>query len=193
MSNVHWMDFSGAPPFLLQERHLHLWNGMHVPLADLDDSADSELIDGRAFVVDATLDFKNPRTDYDRLCAAALAARESHGLYPVGDGHGLYIHGRISDTVGWWHEQQLLISYCHALPDPALLDGLTWTDEVLWRVETAEIVLFNSTLHGSNLANHPRWCEPFYLQPGLYSVVRAHYEHPTDDWDAVLYRFRRVG
>jgi hypothetical protein len=189
---VQWMDFSGAPPFLLPERCLPLWNGMFVPLTDLEESDDLELPDGQRFRLDDTLDFKNPITDYDRLCAASLRAREPLVLFPVGDSFGLYVHDPSDGNVGWWGEQQLLITMSHALPDPDLLDGLEWSDEVRWEIETAEIVLFNPTLHGADLANHPNYRFPFYLQPGVYSVMAADYTDPVDDFFASLYRFRLV-
>jgi hypothetical protein len=184
MVETKWMDFSGAPPILMPERLLDFWGGFYLP-ADENDTADLTLPNGRAFCVQDDFDFKHPKTDYDRLCARA----GGHFLHPVGPGQALGISDYSDGTVGWWPEQQMLITVSQHLPDPAGFELLEWKDEVIWQIPDAGLILMNSCLHGADPDKPQDQFVEIDLQPGKYSITAADY---SEGICVMLYRFRRV-
>lgn len=184
MNSVKWMDYSGAPPLLIPERILHFWSGFYLP-AGKGDSPDLELPDGRALCVCAEFDFEHPRTDYDRLCARG----GGHFLHPVGPGQALAISDYSDGTVGWWAEQQMLLTVSRHLPDPACFDRLEWRDEVRWEVPAGPLILMNSCLHGADPDKSQDEVDVIELNPGIYSITAA--DH-SEDFCVMLYRFRQI-
>jgi hypothetical protein len=192
MAGPIWMDFSGAPPILIPERYLGLWNGFYLedtidPDEDLNLSGDLVLPDGRSFSVWDEFDFQNPKTDYDRLCGSG---HRKNFLHPLGDGHALVLVDYSDGTTGWWPEQQVVLTVSRQLPDPASFDRLAWGDELRWTVPDRRVVLMNSCLHGADPDN--RSSDQFVeidLEPGEYSITTADAE---GEWCIVLHRLRRV-
>jgi hypothetical protein len=64
------LNFSGAPALLLAQRAAAAWRGMMLPTAPRDDDTpDFVSADGAPWFTWYALDFDNPQTDYDHLCA----------------------------------------------------------------------------------------------------------------------------
>lgn len=186
MGDVKWMDFSGAPPLLIPERFLGVWRGFYLPADEEEDCPDLELPDGRAFCICDEFDFEHPQTDYDRLCARG----GGHFLHPVGPGRALVISDDSDGPVGWWPEQQMVLTVSRYLPDPACFDRLEWKGEVRWQIPDGRLILMNSCLHGADPDKPQDEFVEIDLEPGVYSITAA--DH-SEGICVMLYRFRRVG
>lgn len=190
MAEVKWMDYSGAPPILIPGSLLHHWNGFFLPTeVDEEDECvcgDLELPDGRCFDIQDEFDFQNPKTDYDRICAHD----GSSYLYPLGAGHALVVSTYSDGTVGWWRDQNILLSVSRHLPDPVSLGHLPWKDEICWRIPDKRLYLLNSCLHGEQARKPADDVEVIDLEPGEYSITQADAE---GKYCVFMHRFRRIG
>lgn len=184
-----WLNYSGALPLLIPDSLKHQWRGFYLRAAPGDTGIpDLELADGAYNICD-DFDFDNPRTDYDRACAASLgrnhAATRSHFFVPIGPGKGLVFVNE-DNLITWWPEQNMAVSG-GSLPDPAKLDGLTWEEELIWDLGEDKLTLMNSCNHG--LEPDMDDFIPVRLPAGRYSIECAHY--PDDR--LILHRFTRTG
>jgi hypothetical protein len=189
MSAAKWMDFSGAPAIILPESLAGAWNGMFVPLPGASRECDLKLPDGRVFKL-LGLDLDRPATDYDQICGRNLDHRNGPMfVHPVGTGSALVIDSDGDGVVGWWPEQQMIVTVSEYLPDPSVFDRLEWRDEIRWQVPTSRLILMNSTLHGADPGKSESSHTVIELEPGEYSIARA---KPEDGKWVLLHRFRRI-
>jgi hypothetical protein len=191
-----WLEPCGCPAMLLPSPLRRYWNGVFLPCAD--DQTEPELVlrDGRRLCSDNTFNFRQPRTDYDRLCAGHQT--DALYLHPVGPGHALVIGHAGERFTGWWPAQRLLVLTGWAgwnpelpppgaapaaddhneqeLPDLARLGELDWSEELVWRLPSSVFYLMASVLHGLEPEMEPgvrsMWIR-CRLQPGLYRVLSA--------------------
>jgi hypothetical protein len=172
------------------------WNGTYLPRKD--DATEPELVlrNGKRYYSDTTFDFRRPRTDYDRLCAA-----DPGGLFlrPVGSGNALVIGHGGEHFIGWWPAQRLLVvtgwagwdpelrgpepspsavrDNAQELPDLTRLDELRWSDELIWELPSPVFYLMASVLHGLEPDQKPRLKNRMWirsrLNPGVYRVLSS--------------------
>lgn len=189
MVNVKWMDYSGAPPILIPERFLGLWNGFYLPVEEEEEDVygdgDFQLPDGRNFYIHDEFDFKNPKTDYDRICAKDGGSY----LYQLGLGHSLVIQDYSDGTVGWWPEQNMLITVSRHLPDPSTFGHLNWENEIRWQIPDKRLYLLNPCMHGEQAKEPSPEVDIIDLTPGEYSIKAA---ESNEKYCVVLYRFERI-
>ncbi len=173
-------DYSGAAPILLSQNVLRHWQGFFLPTQNL--SPDLE-VDGQAYRICSDFDFENPKTDYDRACAAIGA--KAFALIPVGKGQGMVI-GTTLDSLGWWEEERMVINGGR-LPDLAKLKQVEWERELVWITEDSEFVLLNACDHGG-AGRKPDWFE-VRLDPGTYGLEHGTYGWKDDEACLSLFRF----
>jgi hypothetical protein len=164
---ITWLDFSGAPPLLIPRRLAPVWNGT------IDTST------GRH----AELDARNPKTDYDRACAAAWPGR---GVLAVGDGSALALYSE-SDQHGWAADESVVA--CGGwLPDPAQLRRAEWRDPLLWRTPDSDFLLMNAAASGA-VDLQSGEATVVLLQPGTYRIEFAAVEA---EYFGCFHRFTRI-
>lgn len=185
MTEPQWVNYSGAAPILLPVSLLPSWQGFYLLSRD-DDAVDLELPQGR-FTICADFDFAHPKTDYDRACA--LGGNPAVQPIPVGSGHGLVFATEL-DTLTWWPQQQMLVNG-GALPEPARLRRVTWSDELVWRATEPDFVLMNACEHGANPDKGPHFA--VRLEPGEYVIKWGKYGWADDDPALILFRFVKRG
>src|SRR5436309_3530469 len=122
MSEVRWVDYSGAAPILLPVSLLPYWRGFYLPADRGDDCPDLELPEG-AFTICTNFDFTHPKTDYDRVCA--LGGVPAVQVLPVGPGQGLVFATEL-DSLAWWPERLMVVNG-GSLPKPSLLKRVEWS------------------------------------------------------------------
>lgn len=188
---ITWLSYEGAPPLLIPDSLKHRWRGFYRRGGTEElGEPDLDLADG-AWYIDAEFDFDNPRTDYDRACAAGMdenhAADKTHYFVPIGPGKGLVFQNEI-DSITWWPEQNMAVSGVNLL-DPAKLDGLAWEEELIWDLGEDELTLMNSCNHG--LEPDMDDFIPVRLPAGRYSIECA--QCPDDHGLLTLHRFTRTG
>jgi hypothetical protein len=196
-----WLEDCGSPPMLLPSCCRRDWNGIYLPCTDASGDAelvlprgerrnklvlpggerlevctggDDELVlpGGKRMYSDTTFDFRNPRTDYDRLCA------QGNGLFlfPVGSGQALVIGDGGPRFVGWWPEEKLLVVVGPDVPDLTRRDKLRWSEVLVWRLPVPEFHLMASCLHGLEVevvAELKRMSVDCTLDAGVYRVLSA--------------------
>lgn len=187
MVTIAWLDYSGAPALFLPEMVAGDWAGFFLPAAASEPYPDLELPDGRGFNIDSTFDFAHPRTHYDQLCAHLEMISAEVTLYPVGLGQAVALSDG-KDSLGWWAEEQILITGGRLTPLPAVLSTLPWQPLLKWQLPPGRVWLINACLHGlePQLSTPPtdQFTE-LNLRPGLYTLASSHYQ------GLHLYRFRQ--
>jgi hypothetical protein len=180
----NFVDYSGAAPILLPVSILRYWRGFYLPADpdDDDDLPDLEIAEG-AFNICDDFDFENPKTDYDRACS--LGGIPAVQMISVGPGKGLVFATEL-DPLSWWPRMQTLVNG-GGLPEPARLEKVEWSDELVWQNDDAEFILMNACDHGCA----PRKNDSFnvHLPSGEYVVQRGEYGWAGNDLALVLFRF----
>lgn len=185
MADPGFVDYSGAAPILLPVSLLPHWHGCFVP-AKKDEVPDPEILDGR-FKICADVDFNNPKTDYDCLCA--LGGIPAVQLIRVGPGFGLVFATEL-DPLTWWHESLMLVNGC-SLPDTVLLNRVEWSDECKWLVTEPALVLMNACQHGGSPDLGPHF--NVQLEPGEYVIQWGQYGWADGDPAMILFQFASRG
>jgi hypothetical protein len=181
MAKDEWADYSGAAPILLPVSLLPHWRGFYLP-AGPDDCPDLELPNG-AFVICDDFDFSHPKTHYDRACA--LGGVPAAQTLPVGPGLGLVLATELDRLT--WRPESLMVVNGGALPEPALLARVEWSDECVWRAAEPDFVLMNACEHGADPDKGLHF--PVRLEPGEYTIQWGSYGWADDDPALVLFRF----
>jgi Immunity protein 21 len=135
-----WLDFSGAPAMLIPAALIGLWRGA------IDPATESY----------SDLNSKEPKTDYDRACAAAwprkgeirLAQSSALALYSEYDEHTWIAEERVVASGSW-------------LPTPEQIRLAKWTDAFDWKADFEEYLLLNSAADGKSK-----------LQSGDYAAIK---------------------
>ena len=182
MARPGWVDYSGAAPILLPVSLLRYWQGFYIATDADEDFGDLELPEGRFNVCD-DFDFAHPKTDYDRACA--LGGIPAAQILPVGPGLGLVLATELDRLT--WLPESLMVVNGGALPDPALLTRVEWSDECVWTVAEPDLVFMNACYHGADPDKGPHFA--VRLEPGEYTVQRGSYGWADDDPALVLFRF----
>lgn len=178
MVTINWLDYSGAPALFLPEAIAPEWAGFFLPADPSEPYPDLELPDGRGFNLDSTFDFAQPRTHYDQLCAYLGTISAEATLYLVGHGRAVAISDGM-DSLGWWAEEQILITGGRLTPPPDVLPTLVWQPVLQWQLPPGRVWLINACLHGLE----PQLPKPptdqfteLHLRPGLYTLASSSYK-----------------
>jgi hypothetical protein len=200
VAKQRWLDPTGGPAMLLPSCYRRYWNGIWLPCVDDETCGDETnpplvLRNGKRFYSDTTFDFSRPRTDYDRLCSG----RENDELYlhPVASGNALVIGHGGEHYIGWSPAERLLLITGWAgwnpelpipgaspsaishdqqeLPEPTHLDGIRWSEELVWHLPSSVFYLMASSLHGLEPDLKPDFKNRMWvrcrLRPGVYRVL----------------------
>jgi hypothetical protein len=181
METAEWVDYAKAAPVLLPVSLLRCWRGFYLP-APRDD-ADLEL-PREAFRICDTFDRANPKTDYDRACAA-LSAGKLVAKVRVGSGSGLVL-AAVNGPLAWWPEQRILVNG-GGRPPAERLAAAPWSDEVEWVARRPDFVLLNACEHGRNPDPLPRLS--IQLPEGKYLVQAGRYTGANSEPVVDLFRF----
>ena len=127
---TRWIDFSGAPPILVPVALAMLWRGALDP-------GTGEFRD---------LNTREPRTDYDRACAAAWPGR---GRLPLGNASALVLYSEYDEHT--WDSEHGIIACGGWLPTPQQIASASWTDPLRWNSEYTDYLLMNSAAAGAAL------------------------------------------
>jgi len=182
MANVVWVDDSGAAPILLPMSLLPYWEGFYLPAHPDEDYPDLELTDGKWVICD-DFDFDHPKTDYDRACA--LGGIPAAQTLPVGPGLGLVLTTE-RDALTWLADCLMVVAG-GALPDPALLARVEWSNVCVWTATEPDFVFMNACYHGADPDKGPHFT--VRLEPGEYTIQRGSYGWADDDPSLTLFRF----
>jgi hypothetical protein len=106
MAKPDWVNYAKAAPILLPTTLLLCWRGFYLPTTRDDDDLD---LPRQAFRICDDFDFKNPKTDYDRACAALLSSGRAVAKVRVGSGFGL-VFAAVNGPITWWREQRMLVN-----------------------------------------------------------------------------------
>lgn len=181
MPKPGWVDYSGAAPILLPVSLLPHWRGGFVR-AKKNDAAELELPEGR-FKICNSVDFKKPKTDYDRACA--LGGVPAVQQLRAGPGYGLVFATEL-DTLTWWPEYLMLVNG-GALPKSKLLPRVEWSDQCVWLATEPDFVLMNACQHGRSPDLGPHF--DIRLEPAEYVVQWGQYGWAAKDSALILFRF----
>lgn len=116
------------------------------------------------------LNTDNPRTDYDRACAAAWPGRS---ILPVGDGSALALYTEFDKHA--WNPEDLVVACGGWLPSRSQLANASWTDPITWETKDSEFLLMNSAASGCAGLRPDEFLE-VSLTPGIYFVEFASLE-----------------
>lgn len=186
MTKSEWADYSGAAPILLPVSLLPHWRGFYLPAAPDEWCPDLELPEG-AFDICDDFDFAHPKTDYDRACA--LGGIPAVQTLPVGPGLGLVLATEMDRLT--WQPESLMIVNGGALPEPALLTRVEWSDECFWTATESDFVLMNACDHGADPDKDHDFA--VCLEPGRYVVQWGQYGWAGEDPSLILFRFVKQG
>jgi hypothetical protein len=182
MAENGWVNFAKAAPILLPGSLLRCWHGFYLP-APRDD-ADLEL-PRQAYRICDDFDFAQPKTDYERACAA-LQAGQAVAKVRAGPGVGL-VFAAVNGPLAWWRERRVLVNG-RELPAAGRLQEVRWSEGVEWAARGSEFVLMNACDHGRN----PDSLGPrlrIRLAPGRYLVQSGRYGWANTDPILDLFRF----
>jgi len=167
---MKWLNTSGAPVLLLPRRVIREWRGI---LLTTPRSADAMVDfvdeDSVEWFIHDDCDFANPRTDYDRLCAAFVEGT-TELLWPLGDATALAISDGC-DTVAWWRERSMLLTGREDAP----AEPLSFTPLFELDVRDSAWVLMNSAVAGVQVLgddDDDEWTH-VTLEPARYRVERS--------------------
>jgi hypothetical protein len=149
-----WLDFSGAPAMLIPAALVSLWRGA------IDPATESY----------SDLNSKEPKTDYDRACAAAWPGR---GELRLRQSSALVLYSEY-DEHAWMAEEHVVASGSW-FPTPEQIRLAKWTDGFDWKADFEQYLLLNSAADGKNDLRHDD-CAPVNLQRGSYLVEFAFIE-----------------
>ncbi len=105
MAKTGWVNYAKAAPILLPTTLLRCWHGFYLPTTRDNDDLD---MPRQAFRICDDFDFKHPKTDYDRACAA-LSPRRAVAKVRVGSGSGL-VFAAVNGPLTWWQKQRMLVN-----------------------------------------------------------------------------------
>jgi hypothetical protein len=149
-----WLDFSGAPAMLIPAALVKLWRGA------IDPATESY----------SDLNTKDPKTDYDRACAAAWPGR---GEVRLGKSSALVIYSEYDEHA--WMAQENVVASGSWFPTPEQLQQANWTDAFTWQTDFEDYLLLNSAADGKK-ALSPDDCAPITLKLGTYLIEFAFIE-----------------
>jgi hypothetical protein len=94
-------------------------------------------------------------------------------------------------VLGIQRSESLMVVNGGALPDPARLGRVEWSDECVWRAAEPNFVLMSACYHGADPDKGPHF--KVRLEPGEYVVQRGSHGWADDDPAPVLFRFVQSG
>ena len=116
------------------------------------------------------LNGKEPKTDYDRACAAAWPGK---GEVSLGDSSALVLYSEFDEHA--WMEREGVVASGSWFPTQEQLQLANWTDAFDWKADFADYLLLNSAADG-NSELRPEDCVEVKLQQGTYLVEFAFIE-----------------
>lgn len=186
---LRWMDYSGAPALLLPRASLADWHGMMLTTPDPPaTSPDFVGPDGVAWFVHGEMDFANPVTHYDHLCAAFGGdGYVEERVITVGTASAFAVSRSGEDAVAWWDRRTALLTGHERTPDSSAWESAAWTPCAEIEVCAPDLVLMNSAMHGAQvLAGGDSEFDAVVLAPGRYRIEAARFDDVTS-----AYRFVR--
>ncbi len=153
MEDLKWLDYDGCPHILMEKESLNFWNGAYIPVEDSVELPDLELKSGK-FNIHDEFDFENPVTDYDKVCAPEynqpiqefeLRQRQKAILFSTEKCPLTWVN---SMKCFAWFQSIKNISGKEEDLEQAKKANHNWSNRLSWKINSNELVLFNSFNHG---------------------------------------------
>jgi hypothetical protein len=181
-----FLSFYGCPAVVLPESQLSYWHGMLLATNEKEKSPDFIAPSGASFVLDDTMDFDHPKTDYDRICQKTLQNEDTHALLALRqtDSQALVLN-IVKSYIRWEAKLQAFV-WLETVENKqgiafdlqqVTLDALEWQNPIFWEVPSSPLVLFNSSFHGEDFdANQFQKIE---VREGLYQITSTRFVSPN--------------
>ncbi len=177
-----YLDFYGCPAIVLPESYLSEWHGMMLPDVKNQQSPDFIAKDGTTFFLDDTMDFENPKTDYDRICQATLQSRKTHFLLNLNKAPLQALALNIAKNLIRWEEYLQAFVFIETVENKdevendlknVPLNTLHWENPVIFEIKYLPLWLFNSSYHGEEIT--PEQSQRIEIAKGQYQITSTLY------------------
>ena len=172
-----FINTSGAGVLIIDAEVARAWTGFFVRADADDDNVDLQTDDGVGWRIHDLFDFRNPVTDYDRLCARHQHQASAAVLINALNGRAFASISDGTDSFGWWPAAGVFTANTSAEPAQDVVARADFRRLGVIDVPSGRIWLMNPCLHGAEPEpNDDRLL--IEVEAGRYAVeVSAHEEN----------------